>query len=63
MTAPADSPPSSLRAEGLKGLRAEGLKTVPQLPAEPLNLGHSNSGLREGFTTFPIALRGSASTT
>lgn len=55
MTVPNKQPPLSPKAVAREKLS--------QLAAESLKLSHSNNGLREGFTTFPIALRGSASTT
>ena len=55
MTVPNEQPPLSPKAVARE--------TLSQLAAESLKLSHSNSGLRAGFTTFPIALRGSASTT
>ena len=42
---------------------ADALVTLSHIAAGSLKLGHSNNGLREGLTTLPIALRGSAPTT
>ena len=40
--------------------RADALVTLSHIADGSLKLGHLNTGLKEGLTTLPIALRGSA---